>query len=223
MKKLLTVFLFAMIIACQAIGQSNRITKIIPDDYPVKDSMFQGNYGQLVSGEITSLDQAWFTNDTLKQTLVFDLYTDYHRLEIYHFYNDNIPLELIDEMELYVSKGQFNNIFDTATAQQKHSFFKGFLSSGKKISQSYFTTLKGFRLGDKKEKALGIYGNPDKYSISKGIEKCEWKFEGDYRALESKTKIKTSKPLAKDSWGFYVKMFFSSNRLMAMILSNDIP
>ena len=212
-----------MVIAFQSEGQYGSITKIKPDDYPVTDSMFEGNYEKVVSGEITSLDKAWFTNDTLNQTLVFELYTDFHRLEIYHFYNTNIPSEIIGKIELHVATGPFNNIFDTATSKQKHMFFKGFIQSAQRIKQSYFTTLKGLTLGDKKEKALRIYGKPDKYSVSKGIEKYRWHFEGVYSALESTTKIKTSKPLASGSWGFGVQMYFRAGRLVAMILSNELP
>jgi len=222
MKRLLTIVLFTLLIGNGALGQSDGLT-MIPDDYPVTDSMFKGNYDKIISGEITSLDKAWFTNDTLKQTLVFELYTDYHRLEIYHFYNNDIPEELINKIELYVSKGKFNNIFDTATRKQKQTFFSGFLSSGKKIDQKYFTTYKGFKLGDNQEKAITIYGTPDKHSTFKNIEKYEWTFTGDYALKESKTNVKTNKPLAKNSWGFEVIMFFRKDKLIDMILSNDIP
>jgi hypothetical protein len=197
-------------------GQPGRTAKIIPDDYPVSNNMFVGNYEERNSGEITSFDKAWFTNDTLKQTLVFELYTDYFRCEIFHFYNNDIPDDLIKIMELNVANGTG----DTATELQKKKYFKEFLSSSKKINKSYFITNKGLKLGDHKNKAVLIYGKPDKSFISKGIEKYEWNFEGDEPEIANKTT--TTKPLA-EGFGYRVRMFFKNDKLIAMILNNYIP
>lgn len=196
-------------------------TKISPDDYPVTNEMFKGNYGEKTSGEIVSLDKAWFTNDTLKQTLVFELYTDYHRLVIYQFYNDTIPGGLVDRVELNVETNPRS--FGIASSNQKQRYFKGFIKSGNKISQRYFTTLKGFSLGDKNEKAINIYGKPDVQTVSDGFEKCEWKFKGDITQAETGIKTKSNKPIAKNSFGYSVTMFFKNEKLMAMIIHNAIP
>ena len=56
------------------------------DDYPVPTKMFVGNYHRRESGVLASEDAAWFSNDTLNQTLIFELYTDFHRLYTYHFF-----------------------------------------------------------------------------------------------------------------------------------------
>lgn len=58
------------------------------DDFPVTNRMFRKIYNhnqsfKMKSGKIYSLDKAWFTNDTLDQTLVFELYTDFFRTDIY--------------------------------------------------------------------------------------------------------------------------------------------
>jgi hypothetical protein len=199
------------------------------DDYPVTDDLFTDNSNnnssyKKKSGVIFSLDKVWFTNDTLKQTLVFEPYTDYHRLYIYHLFNNDIPNDLIKHMELYFSKSKFDNVFDTATFEQKKTSFSGFVNTAIKINKRYFTTKKGFKLGEKKEKAISVYGNPDKCLTVDNIEKCEWKFEGDYvesEQIHSKAKIK--RPFAKDSFGYSVLMYFRNDTLIAMIISNDIP
>ncbi len=199
------------------------------DDYPVTNVMFTDNSSnnstqKKKSGKIYSLDKVWFTNDTLKQTLVFELYTDYHRLYIYHLFNNDIPNSLIKHMELYVSKGKFDNIFDSASFKQKKTYFSGFINTAIKINNCYFTTKKGFKLGDKKEKAIRVYGNPDKSLTVDNIEECEWKFEGDYvESEEIHPKAKTKRPLAKDSFGYSVTMYFRNKTIIAMIISNDIP
>jgi hypothetical protein len=200
---------------------------ILADDYPVTNEMFidknpNSSY-KIKSGEIFSLDKVWFTNDTLNQTLVFELSTDYHRFYIYHLLNSDIPSDLIKHIQLDVSKSKFDNVFDTATFEQKQSYFRGFIDSAININQSYFTTNKGFKLGVKKEKAISIYGDPDRCTILDRIEKCEWKFEGDYSESEEKHPRNTKRPYVKNSFGFSVTMYFRSDLLIGMILTNDIP
>jgi hypothetical protein len=127
-------------------------------------------------------------------------------------------------MQLDISKSKFDNVFDTATFGQKQTYFNGFIKLANKINQHYFTSKKGFKLGDKKEKAVKAYGYPDKCISIDNIEKCEWKFEGDYvESEEIHPKAKTNGPLAKNSFGYCVTMYFRSDILIAMILSNDIP
>src|SRR4051812_28691651 len=62
--------------------------KIIPDDYPVTDEIFGSDFNQngreIKSGDIFSYDKIWFRNDSLNQTLVFELYTDNYRNIIFH-------------------------------------------------------------------------------------------------------------------------------------------
>lgn len=212
-----------------AVLVSDTIKKLVVDDYPVSDDMLadissNNSSHKKKSGEIFSLDKVWLSNDTLNQILVFDLYTDYHRLNIFHFLKNDIPSDIISQMELYVSKSKFDNIFNEATFKQKKNYFSGFVNSAYKINQRYFTTKKGFKLGDKKEKAISVYGNPDKCLTVDNIEKCEWKFEGDYvESEEIHPKVKTKKPFAKDSFGYSVMMYFRNDTIIAIIISNDIP
>ena len=78
------IFCIILIILCNSIAS---VAQIIPDDYPVTDEMFKGNFGLINMGEAYSFDKVWFLNEFLNETLIFELYTDYHRLLIYHFKN----------------------------------------------------------------------------------------------------------------------------------------
>lgn len=203
--------------------------KLIGDDYPVTNKMLawkapNNQISEIKCGEVYSLNNVWFKNDTLKQSLVFELYTDYHRINIFHFYNNDIPADLIKKLPLYVSENEFNNSFDTASFNQKKNSINGFVKGSRKINNSYFITKKGFKLGDSKDKAINIYGKPHESSTSNHIEKCEWRFVGDCNEnLDETQKVKIKRPLVKDSFGYNVTMYFRDEILIAMILFNDIP
>jgi hypothetical protein len=191
--------------------------KITVDDFPVTNAMFgidtNNNARQIKSGPVYSSDKIWFTNDILKQTLVFELYTDNYRSEIYEFLNNDIPGDLIKTMELYTNDGEI------AGNSLKRKYFKSFIKHAQKIDRHYFTTNKGFKAGDDDGKALHEYGKPDKISFDNTIQKYEWHFPGD--ALH-KSKLK-GKSLAKDSYGYNVTIYFRNKKLIALIFSNDIP
>ena len=193
------------------------IKRFIVDDYPLTDDMFGRdiNGREIKSGGVISVDKVWFTNDTLRQTIVVELYTDNFRMAEFHFQNQDIPKGLIKRMELHVDAGDF------ASQQQKEKKFKGFIATATKISKKYFTTDKGFKLGDHKLKAVNIYGKPDKKTIENDIEVLEWDFEGDI-LYDGKTNLK-GKPLAKDNYGHQTTMFFKGDKLIAIIFHNDIP
>jgi len=186
---------------------ADTIKRFVVDDYPVTNVMLadkaSGNPSRMMqSGEIQSSDKAWFTNDTLNQTIVFEIYTDYYRSGTYHFYNNDVTADLIDRIDLNVNDGEL------ATTKQKLKSLKGFLHQATKIDSRYFTTNKGFRLGDSKQKARETYGKPDKQSMHDGVEKLEWDF--------------VDIPLVH-SFGHHVVMYFKKGRLIGLILYNDIP
>jgi hypothetical protein len=200
---------------------NDTIKRFDVDDFPVTYEMIaeqkmdnNSSYSK-TSGKTKSLDKTWFTNDTLKQTLIFELYTDGHRLVTFHFYNNEIPTELIDRIELHTSEGEL------ASKQQKRNDFKGFLTQSIKINSKYFITDKGLKLGDNKQKILKLYGQPDKRTTNNGIEKLEWNFVGDI-LYDGKEDLK-GKPLAKDNYGHQAYLFFKNGKLIGQILHNDIP
>lgn len=186
---------------------SDPIKRFAVDDYPITNAMLadkKNPYGEV-----------WFGNDTLKQILFFELYTDYHRMVTYHFYSNDIPTDLMNKIEPHVEGEAL------ASEKQKLKNFTTFLQQITNINSKYFITDKGFRLSDTKEKAIEMYGNPDTTSMSNGIEKIEWKFIGDI-FYDSKTDLK-GKPIAESSFGHQIVMYFRNGKLIAQILTNEIP
>lgn len=190
------------------------------DDFPVDNEMISHQndpdmHLKKISGETYSFDKAWFGNTELKQNLVLEMYTDYHRLVIFHFYTDDIPNDLLHRMELHAKTGEL------ATMKQKVEDIDGLLQQSEAIDAKYFTSNKGIQLGMSKQKILKIYGKPDQIVMQNGIEKVEWQFEGDL--LFDQRKISNNKPVAKDSYGHHVIMYFKNKKLIAQILYNEIP
>lgn len=199
---------------------SDSIKIFIVDDYAVTDKMLSDKKNKdfpyrIKIDQIYSYDKKWFSNDTLNQTIVFELYTDYHRKVIYHFYNKNIPNDLINLMELHIEGGNL------ASENQKQNSFNGFIKESIRIDSKFFKTNKGFILGDSKQKAIDCYGKPDVISKTNEIEKLEWIFIGD-EFYDDNLNL-NGKPIAKDSFGHKIIMYFKGNLLVAQILYNDIP
>ena len=190
------------------------------DDFPIDDEMIsqqnvQDSQLKKHFGETYSFDKAWFGNNELKQNLVLEMYADFHRLVIFQFYTDNIPPDLLDKMELHTKAGEY------VSKKQKLKDFDGLLKQSAEIDAKYFTSKKGIRLGNTKQKIVDIYGNPDRTLIQNGIERAEWKFEGDENY--TKTESSNNKPIAKNSFGNQVIMYFKNEKLIAQILFNEIP
>jgi len=217
-----------------SVREQNNESKILPDSiktiiidgYPVTNNMFRELHNanplfKIQSGQIFSIEKAWFTNDTINQTLVFELYTDFHRFITYLIRNDIIPDTLISQIQLYSLS---NNTYSEVNLDQKKPYFQGFINSSKRINQRYFTSFKGIKLNDDKEKILKLYGHPDNIYMNKGIECNEWDFYGDeiYTANQKDINLK-GKPIAINSFGHHIKMYFNDNLLIALILINDIP
>lgn len=161
------------------------------DDYPVTDSMFY-NDGAIEEGGVYSYSN-WFTNDSIKQTLVFELYTDKHRIYTYHFMNNNFPNYLIKNLPFQFSENQTFN-------QEKLQYtFPKFIERSKRISQFYFTTKKGLILGQLKHNVLINYGTPNSKEIIHNIEKYTW-----------------GEKLNR------IEMYFDKNRLIAIFIYRDL-
>ncbi len=198
--------------------QNHTFPTITRDEFPVTNDMF--GYGgpsssyEIQSGNVFSNDQVWFSNDTLNQTLIIGLYTDYYKPVFYNFINTDIPSELIQRLELHQKNGDF------ADNNSKIKSIKGFLNQAKPISQKYLTTSKGFKLGDNnKNLAVKIYGKPDSIKSQNNYEIYYWNFLGD--AFQVNDTV-VNKPFA-DGFGYFVTMFYKQNKLFAMILVNEIP
>ncbi|HVU53947.1 MAG TPA: hypothetical protein VHD83_02790 [Puia sp.] len=197
------------------------IKKFIPDDFPVTNKMFEwemrGNgrhYGERRSRNIETGDQAWFTNDSLHQTLVYDLYTDYFRMGAFLFDNNNIPKGLVNLMELNTSDGGL------ASNKDKEKALKGLIRQSTKVKSKYFTSGYGIHLGSAKEAIIKAYGRPDKTSRKDSLETLEWNFIGDEGTDEKERK---GRRVAAGSFGHQITAFFQDGKLIALILHNDIP
>ncbi len=187
------------------------------DDFPVSNAMLEKELdncskSKFKCGACYSHDKAWFSNDSLKQTLVFEIYTDFHRLVSYHFYNNDIPEQLLSQLEQNDKNGKL------APISQKQKDIIGFVQNATKINLNYFVSKKGFKLGNSREKAINYYGKPDKSSARNGIEELEWRFNGDNCKSDAKSKF-----VVANSFGHIVKMYFRKGKLLAQILKNEIP
>lgn len=181
---------------------------IAADDYPVTDMMFK-------ESRLDNGDRVWFFNDSLQQTLAFELYTDYHRLIIWDFLQQDVPEELLLQMGLYKGDREITDVAEMRT------MVSDFTRAGIHIDPVYFTSNKGFRIGDNKEHAEKVLGPPDTIRSGKDTEILEWNFTGDMMANEYND-IKR-KPLVKNSFGHQVTMFFRKDSLVAIRIYNDIP
>jgi hypothetical protein len=191
------------------------------DDYPVTYDMLSKNYyATKVIGEFLYGDAAWFTNDSLKQVLIITIATDLYRMKMLNFSYSEFPDELLSEIDIYRHNDYGS---DSVNNFQKKTALPEFIDSAKKLTSFYFTTVRGFKLGDCKEKALKVYGNPHKRSLLKDIEKCEWIYDGDELYKDEGEKVPSNKLIAKNSFGHTVTMYFRNNRLIALKFFNDIP
>jgi hypothetical protein len=176
------------------------ISTISVDDYPVTNSMFKS--AKYLEEPLLRFDGVWFSCGN--QTLAFALYTDYHRYAIFHFRDDLIPVDLIDKMEL-------NKLFpytDLADLNLKIELFPKVFPKINEVGSSYFISKKGFQLDDSKTKAIEEYGQPDSIKYDNGVEMLYWEFIGD--TFYNGTQDLDGKPLAKNSFGHQVRMYFKN-------------
>jgi hypothetical protein len=212
--------------------QLDSVRIITADDYPITNKMLDEIYRNSESlkfkiGKIFSLDKVWYSNDSLNQSLVFELYTDFHRLYIYNFKNDFVPDKLIDDISLSTTTSRYENVFDEASFDQKKLSINDFIKISTRINSKFFTTIKGINLGDKKEKLISQYDQPDTACYDNDVEVLKWDYHGDYDLIgDTKTievKALKGKPVVRESFGQHIKAFFKNNKLIAISIMNDIP
>lgn len=161
------------------------------DDYPVTDSMLR--YSTIEINGITSSGN-WFVDATLSETLVFNLYTDYHRMYTYHFLNsEDVPQEIKKELPIE---------YEDTVRQDKeiNTHIHDFIGAARKIDKRYFTSIKGRKLGDTKEKVLQSLGTPSNYSINNDVEKYIWEINSTSRTV----------------------LYFKKNKLVAMAIYRNL-
>lgn len=195
------------------------IPRFTVDDYPITNTMIRKQSGdyhlfKVNSGKTYSIEKSWFKNDSINQTIVIQLATDYHRFFIYHFDNQNTPPDLILDIGFHTDKGEL------AKPKDIKNDFQGFIEQSKVINSSFFKSKKGVKIGLSISEAIKIYGEPDAVKKIEGFSKVRWDFIGDEFYNNEDL---NGKPLAKNSFGHSVIMYFREHKLVAQELINEIP
>lgn len=187
------------------------LPKLEVDDYPISNKML--TEAKYLDTPILHFDGVWFTYKN--QVLAFALYTDNFRYAIFHFEKDNIPDAMLKKIELMTPEGK------PADFALKRKIFSKLFQTINPLPHNFFRTNKGFVLGDNKINAISIYGRPHTSLIENGIEILSWEFTGDI-FYDGKTDLKGT-PLAKNSFGHQVTMYFEKQKLIGLFLHNNIP
>lgn len=187
---------------------------ITVDDYDIHEDLLRHGYGQMKSDDCYSYDKAWFYNDSLQEGLIVDLYTDFHKTAIYHFSTDRIPGIMTGAIDLHLENGEL------APLSSKQQQLPKLLLQGKALDASSFISKKGFRLGSSKEDAIREYGQPHELSREEGLDIYSWSFQGELIAPYVE---QISYPMAENSFGHHIKMYFEDQKLIGMVLINDAP
>ncbi len=211
-------------LAKQQTGVVDSTLYIKEDDYAfsndmLKDKTSNNSLYKLQSGNLFSIEKVWFTNKELDETIVIQLYTDYHKSGIFHFQNSGAPQNLKDQIELQIL--QKDKKYYLATPEEKRDGFNGLLKQSQVIAPSYFTSKQGIKLGDSKQKLIAKYGTPDSTKTVNGFEESYWTFEGDLGEVNPKKRA--GKKLVYDSFGHSVIAYFKNNKLIGRIMRNEIP
>ncbi|MBE9601469.1 hypothetical protein [Pedobacter sp. MC2016-24] len=183
------------------------------DNYPVTEKMFgkPTSNRPVTTAHLRSENTAWFTNDSLKQTLMFVLFSDNSRIVTACFDNGNAPSEVFSNMDL-----SDNNNYP-ASKEDRLLYFKEFFVSAKKIDDKFFTSNMGFKIGDLKAKAIKRYGKPDSIKTVEGFEKYYWNPAG---AQITRQNVPEKDLLLIDEKKQFITMYFKNNKLATMILDN---
>lgn len=189
------------------------------DNYRISNEMINKHYSEykllrIKVGNTYSIEKCWFRNDSLDQTLVIQLATDYHRYIIFHFDNKNVPTDLINKIEFHTANGELASMANAIRD------FGGFMDKSYPISAAFFESEKGVEIGMSLNQAIKMYNKPDSIQDFDGFTKISWNFTGN----EFKDSVTSEdKPLARNSFGHRVVMYFRDNKLVAQILINEIP
>ena len=193
---------------------NDTIKRFVVDDYPVTKEMFSLQKKLLHSGTVYDVQGIWFSNDTLKQTIVFVLDSEQNRNEIYIFNNDN-AFNSIRMMYLENDSGS-----SLATDRQIYENYKGFLTQTTIIKSKYFISNKGVKLGSNKQEVIAIYGEPTTTLIEGEYEQLVWSYVGDKSYHNEIYKGQKIDIVAKNSYGHRAVFIFKNDILESVYLEN---
>jgi hypothetical protein len=216
---IMTIKLIRLLLLLLTLASFKGDSYIIPDDYLVSNAMFEKFRSEINIEGVFSFDKAWFKNQELGEVLIFYLYTDYFRLAIFHCKSDFFFPDFIKQVELHRKTGM--STFDFVDEKEKQEGLKKFYENSEEIDISYFRTKQGIRLGISRSDAIRKYGIPGSDTSMNNLRILKWDFQGEYAIEEFGEKPKGR--IAQDSFGYHVIMYFKMEKLVAMILKNDIP
>jgi len=192
--------------------------KIKTDNFNISDKLIKKTIKKDFN-KIDFLDGICFTNNTKSELLIIELGTDYFRNKIVLVYKNNLPDKLLKLIPLYSKK---ENTSIPSNTKEKKLFLDNFIPKNI-LNIDHFESAKKIKLGINKDYAIKTYGKPDIIEQENKYEILKWRFIGDIVEKINKTIPKTNKPLALNSFGYEVTMFFKNNKLIGMILINEMP
>ena len=142
------------------------------NDYPITDEMIRNAYIINNQGEHKNDKIYWrptaIFKDNKSQQVIFIAQGGYPRPEIYHFYAEAIPTELIQSYNTFV---KLNNLDVDVTKKIKESIIKATT-----IDKNYFKTKMNFQLGMNSKEAVLIYGDPTNKIENNNTTKLIWDY-----------------------------------------------
>ena len=215
MKKTTYILTLFLILGSNEICKSQIIEK---DNYPVSNDMIRENVNSTKIDSFYALDQSWFSNDELKETLIIELATDYHKFFIFHLKNDKIPIKIMKELIIYTTDGKSSYI--PVNDSVKLILVKKFIDKSTKVAREYFISSKGHQLGESVDKALELYGKPDSEKELTPYKILKWEYDADPKFLEIEG---GNRKYAKESFGYQLTMIYENGKLVGRIIFDDIP
>ena len=189
------------------------------DDFPISEAMIRKEPTTIESNNLKAFDQIWFKNKNSNQILIYNLYTDFHKINIFLFDENHIN----DSILSYIHLNRMNG--DLASLEEKKIALNNFIEKAKELDESFFESNKKIKLGTSKKNAVSIYNQPEIQNKYSDFEILKWEYYGDEYLKEYPEEINLNnhKIIAKNSFGHRIEMIFKENKLIAMNLFNDIP
>ncbi|NHN26438.1 hypothetical protein FIA58_012185 [Flavobacterium jejuense] len=197
----------------------DNVKTFVVDDFPVSKEVIRKEPTVLENNNLIAFDQVWFKSKNSSQILIYNLYTDFHKINILLFDVGNIN----DSILSYIHFNRKNG--DLAPLEEKKKFLYSFIEKATELDVSFFESNKKVKLGISKEFAQSIYKEPDIQDKKDDFEILKWEYYGDEYLKEYTEEItlNNNKIIAKNSFGHRIEMIFKENKLIAMNLFNDIP
>lgn len=191
----------------------------VVDDFQISEETIRKEPIKTESNNLQAFDQVWFKNKNSNQILIYNLYTDFHKINILLFDVKNINDSILNHIHFNRKNG------DLASLVEKKEALNSFIEKAKKIDASFFESNNKIKIGISKQFALSIYNKPDIQDKNNDFEILKWEYYGDEYLKEypEEINLNNNKKVAKNSFGHRIEMIFKENKLIFMNLYNDIP